>query len=204
MFSSIRSSVLAVSLVFCACPGPDGKDKCGTQADCLSGYVCSNGVCTLPTEKGDAGVDSVAGKWNLVVRADYGGNPALRSHHSVLATEEADGVIAFATPFCTLYAIRTGETVALRSNQSCTVPTGTRLSIDLETALGSGTFGNQVEMTAPYCYTVWLSSSTSAPFSGSAYRFFGDGGVNENGDRVAACKQPGAQNNSALQFDLWR
>lgn len=205
MFSSIRSLVLAASLVLCACPGPaDGKDKCGTQADCLSGFLCSGGVCTSPTQSGDGGVDSVTGNWNLVVRADYNGNAALRSYHSVLATEEANGVIAFATPFCTLYATRTGETVALRSNQSCTVPTGTRLSLDQETAIGSGTFGNRVEANAPYCYTIWLSSSTSAPFSASTYRFFGDGGVKENGSPTGPCNQPGAPDNSALQFDLSR
>jgi len=204
VFYSIRSLVLAASLVFGACFIPDGKDKCGTQADCLSGYLCSSGICTLPTQDDAGGVDSVTGHWNLVVRADYNGNAALRSYHSVLATEEAYGVIAFATPFCTLYAIRTGETVALRSNQSCTVPTGTALSLDQETAIGSGTFSNRVQANAPYCYTIWLSSSTSAPFSGSSYRFFGDGGVHENGNPTAACSQPGATDNTALQFDLSR
>ena len=65
------------------------------------------------------------------------------------------------TPYCKLYATRTGNTVVLRAPQSCTVPTGTALNLDQEDPIGSGTFGNRVDLNAPYCYTIWLSSSTS-------------------------------------------
>jgi hypothetical protein len=203
---ALRSIVLVSSLLLCACPNPV-KESCASQADCASGLVCVSQDCVVPTAT-DAGVDagtpSVTGAWNLVVKANYNGNAALRSYHPVVASEEDGGVIVFATPFCRLYATRTADSVALRANQSCTVPTGTALSIDQETTIGSGTFGARVEVTAPYCYTIWLSSSTSVPFSGTTYRFVGDGGVSENGDPVAACNQPGAQNNAGLQFDLSR
>lgn len=146
----------------------------------------------------------VAGTWTLVVKAAANGNAALRSYHSVVATEEGDGGITFATSFCNLYATRSGNTVSLRANQSCTVPSGTPLSLDQEATIGAGDFGNRVAVNAPYCYTVWLSSSTSAALSGSSYRFLGDGGVSENGSSTAACNQPSAQDNAALQFDLSR
>ena len=201
-----RSLALASALVLCACPGPV-KDQCVTQSDCGSGLQCVSGACTL-TQNTDAGTDAgtagVTGNWNLVVKANANGNSALRSYHSVQATEEDGGVIVFATPFCKLYATRTGQSVALRANQSCTVPTATQLSLDQETSNGSNTFGARSDVSAPYCYTIWLSSSTSVPFSTSTYRFTGDGGVSDNGAPAAVCNQPSAQNNAALQFDLSR
>lgn len=203
---SFRMMLVVAFVALCACPGPvDGKDKCATQADCLTGYVCTNAVC-VSSDAGvaDAGSISLAGNWNLVVRAAANGNAALRSYHTVLATEATDGTITFATPFCNLYGVRNGATVTLRAPQNCTVPTGTALSLDQETSIGSGTFGNRVNVTAPYCYTIWLSSSTTAALSDTTYRFFGDGGVSPNGNATAACNQPSVQNNAALQFDLTR
>ena len=198
--------VLVSSLLLCACPGPV-KDSCASQTDCASGSVCVSQTCVVSAaiDAGtDAGMPSVTGAWNLVVKANYNGNAALRSYHPVVASEEDGGVIVFATSFCRLYATRTGDSVTLRANQSCTVPTGTALSIDQETSIGSGTFGARTAANAPYCYTIWLSSSTSGPFSATTYRFVGDGGVSENGDPQVACNQPGAQDNAGLQFDLSR
>lgn len=201
---SISLCMLTGLALFTACPGPVDKDKCSTQADCLNGYTCTRGTCTQVAAD-DAGV-SLNGSWNLVVTAAANGNRAIRSYHTVAATEESDGGITFATNFCNLYANRVEGVLFLKNGQSCTVPTGTPLLLDQEAHVGVGDFGAQLTTMAPFCYTIWLSSSTGTPSSGNSYRFSGFGGVIPTGAATDPCAEApsNGENNASLQFDLSR
>lgn len=192
-----------ICTLLCACTvASNDKNKCVTQADCLSGYTCVSGTCseTVPLDGGA----SLAGSWNLAVTAIYNNNAAIRSHHVLSGTEEADGGITLSTQFCNLYAYRAEGVVFLRADQICTIPTGTVLRLQQENRSGSGEFGSQATAPAPYCYTIWLSSATSGPSSVTSYRFSGLGGVQPASSATDDCPQRMNRDDVTLQFDLSR
>lgn len=201
---TISLCMLAGLTFFTGCPGPIDKDKCMTQADCLNGYTCTEGVCTQVVAS-DAGT-GVNGTWNLVVTAAANGNRAIRSYHTMSAVEESDGGITFSSSFCNLYASKVNGLVVLKDGQSCKVPSGTPLVLDQEATTGVGDFGARNNLSAPFCYTVWLSTSTATQSSTNSYRFTGQGGVIPSLSASTPCAEAptDGQNNASLQFDLSR
>ncbi len=120
----------------------------------------------------DAGSNAeLSGTWQLTLTTAMDGGAGvtrIRTTHTVTATPTTAGVIFGIPTWCALTALRTGNQVTLAPMQSCVVPPNTAIIGGAETS--PGVFASQT-IQNPYCYAIGLTSSDSAPFSGTALRF---------------------------------
>jgi hypothetical protein len=176
----ITSALFTLSLLTLGCFEPvDTKDAGATIKD-----------AGLASDAGLSGTWTLTGTYGL-----GGGNPRIRSFHTVTATETGSEIVFNVGTWCQLKATKTATAITLNSGQKCTVPMGATFELAAENS--PSVFGMRGPFMAPYCYGVALTSAASvAPSNNMSFSGTGFANSNECTDPIRAL--------TFLQIDLSR
>jgi hypothetical protein len=202
-----------IFLTLAACGYDDSKNKCVSTRDCLGELVCNpQGVCDtmMQTEQTETSAERpFNGTWKLVANITASSsivgsstNIQLKSHHTVEAVE-TETTVTFTTPYCSLLATKSKDGLTMRENQTCIVPVGTLLTLEL--GMGPDMWGPLMSLNSGLCYNLSLDrADTTVGASATAITFTSGTGRAGSGDGLGCTVPDGGSMGMSVRLDFTR